>query len=189
MEKQSRWKSQKERERGARRRLAYQEQGICLKCCRRPVDGETTTCKVCKAKYKRRKAKAVSQGLCSRCRKSPLHTGKCCKQCLDKATADRKNTKDKVFAAYGGYKCACCGELEPTFLTIDHINNDGNVMRKIHSSGHPFYNWLIKNNLPSGYQILCMNCQFGKAKCNGVCPHQSCQAGELNDIVLKAASS
>jgi hypothetical protein len=83
--------------------------------------------------------------------------------------------RDQVFTAYGGYKCACCGETERMFLSIDHINNDGNVERKsgaYRGSGNAFYGWLRKNGFPPGYQVLCMNCQVGKHKNGGVCPHQ-----------------
>ena len=31
------------------------------------------------------------------------------------------------------------------------------------------YNWLIKNNFPSGFQTLCMNCQFIKREENREC--------------------
>ena len=96
--------------------------------------------------------------------------------------AEAKRTKDsqdrrrnEVFAAYGGYRCACCSETERMFLSIDHINNDGNVERKsgaYRSSGTAFYLWLCKQKFPPGYQVLCMNCQVGKHKNGGVCPHQ-----------------
>jgi ferric-dicitrate binding protein FerR (iron transport regulator) len=90
-----------------------------------------------------------------------------------KRNQDRR--KDQVFAAYGGYRCACCGESERMFLSIDHVNNDGNVERKsgaYRSSGTAFYLWLVKQQFPPGYQVLCMNCQIGKHKNGGVCPHQ-----------------
>lgn len=83
--------------------------------------------------------------------------------------------KDAVFTAYGGYKCACCGETEAMFLSIDHVHNDGNVERKAglySGNGTGFYQWLRKNGFPKGYQVLCMNCQVGKHKNGGVCPHQ-----------------
>ena len=94
------------------------------------------------------------------------------------AKTRRMNAKcrDDVFAAYGGYKCSCCGENEPMFLSIDHVNNDGAEERrsgKYHGSGTAFYQWLRKNGYPSGYQVLCMNCQVGKHKNGGVCPHQT----------------
>jgi hypothetical protein len=84
--------------------------------------------------------------------------------------------KDQVFDAYGGYICKCCGEDEPMFFSIDHIDNNGATERKSGlylGSGTAFYQWLRKNKFPSGYQVLCMNCQVGKHKNGGVCPHQT----------------
>lgn len=84
--------------------------------------------------------------------------------------------KRDVFNAYGGYVCRCCGEMEPKFLSIDHINNDGAEMRKSgkHSRGGvAFYQWLRKSGFPKGFQVLCMNCNMGKHRNGGVCPHQS----------------
>jgi hypothetical protein len=74
----------------------------------------------------------------------------------------------------GRPKCACCGEMILKFLTIDHINNDGQEERKRLklNGGMKFYRWLIKNNYPESYQVLCMNCNWGKSQNNGVCPHK-----------------
>lgn len=85
----------------------------------------------------------------------------------------------QVFEAYGGYKCACCGETEPLFLSIDHIDNDGAEMRKngVHSRGGThFYQWLRKSGFPDGFQVLCLNCNLGKHRNGGICPHQSSKA-------------
>ena len=84
--------------------------------------------------------------------------------------------RTQVFEAYGGHKCNCCGESEPMFLSIDHIDNNGAEERRsglYAGSGVGFYQWLRKNKFPSGYQVLCMNCNTGKHKNGGVCPHQS----------------
>lgn len=77
-------------------------------------------------------------------------------------------------------KCACCGETIIEFLTIDHINNDGykhrqKIMRKKGKcpSGTWLWYWLIKNNFPEGFQVLCWNCNCGRDKTNDkVCPHK-----------------
>jgi hypothetical protein len=93
----------------------------------------------------------------------------------DKTKRNQAKLRDDVFGAYGGYTCACCGETEPKFLSIDHINNDGGKERRsglYGSSGTAFYLWLRKNAFPLGYQVLCMNCQVGKHRNGGVCPHQ-----------------
>lgn len=89
-----------------------------------------------------------------------------------------KRLKDQCYEAYGGYVCACCGETEPAFLTIDHMNNDGAKHRREiagvnRGGGKKVYSWLIANNFPPGFQILCMNCNWGKARNNGICPHKA----------------
>ena len=70
-------------------------------------------------------------------------------------------------------RCACCGEAEIRFLSIDHINGNGNQHRKkiACSSGDPFYRWLVKEGMPDGYQVLCFNCNLA---CGlfGICPHK-----------------
>jgi hypothetical protein len=93
------------------------------------------------------------------------------------AKARNLRIKDAVFGAYGGYRCACCGETERAFLTIDHIENDGATWRREtfgsrFATGWQTYRWLMKHAYPSGYQVLCMNCNFGKRMNHGVCPHQ-----------------
>lgn len=77
----------------------------------------------------------------------------------------------KVLSAYGG-RCACCGESEPLFLEIDHINNDGAKHRKeIGTSAKALCRWVIKHRFPSGFQLLCANCNQGKKRNGGICPH------------------
>lgn len=80
--------------------------------------------------------------------------------------------KQLVFAAYGGAKCACCGERHQEFLSIDHANGDGAAHRKSIGwvSGN-IYGWLKKNKFPEGFRILCMNCNFALGHV-GYCPHQ-----------------
>ena len=61
--------------------------------------------------------------------------------------------RTEVFAAYGGEQCACCGESQTLFLSIDHIHNDGAQERKsgaYKGTGIGFYQWLRKNKFPSG---------------------------------------
>lgn len=95
----------------------------------------------------------------------------------DKMRTYRHKFKDKLrretFEAYGGPKCNCCGVDMFQFLSIDHINNNGKEHREELRSrgGTSFYIWLRKNGYPSGYQVLCFNCNISKAW-YGMCPHQ-----------------
>ena len=96
-----------------------------------------------------------------------------------KESAKRSNQKFRikvkiaVFEHYGN-KCNCCGETTPKFLTIDHINNDGNRHRKLtgRDTGSGMYTWIVSNNFPEYLQILCWNCNCGKSQNNGICPHK-----------------
>ena len=113
-----------------------------------------------------------SSGKCSRCYTSDWQKSKIGKEWSKKYNSDRTvEMRREVYAAYGG-KCFCCGEEEEYFLTIDHVKNDGHKKRKEHGSGSRLYGWIIKNNFPKdALQILCMNCNLGKYRCSGVCPH------------------
>jgi len=71
-----------------------------------------------------------------------------------------------------GNKCVCCGENEPKFLAIDHINGGGNEFRrKTGLFGVMLASWIIKNNFPKDLQLLCHNCNQSKAY-YGKCPHE-----------------
>jgi hypothetical protein len=87
------------------------------------------------------------------------------------------------FYSKGSMKCACCGEKELVMLTIDHINNDGGRHRKSDKSAGYIVWWIIKNNFPSGFQVLCMNCNWAK-RITGICPHKS-KSKSYNDRVLQ----
>jgi len=68
--------------------------------------------------------------------------------------------------------CRCCGEHEfLIFLTIDHITNRKNVIHKKNLHGVAMYRYLRDNNYPSGYQVLCVNCNSAKSD-SGICPHK-----------------
>lgn len=84
--------------------------------------------------------------------------------------------KLKVFNHYskGKMDCSCCGERYIEFLTIDHVHGNGaSELRNLKlKGGRHFYSWLIKNNFPRGYRILCMNCNYSRGR-HGFCPHKN----------------
>ena len=62
-------------------------------------------------------------------------------------------------------ECKLCGQKDIRYLSVDHINGFGEKHRQeINKSGIGFYNWLIKNNYPEGYQILCIACNMAKSR-------------------------
>jgi len=115
-----------------------------------------------------------NQRFCLPCR--PLATSEV-KRVNEKEYRQRSHAKvwKEVFGHYShsSFSCACCGESEPDFLTLDHINNDGGEQRKSmgHRAGNTFYGWLLRNGLPSGIQVYCSDCNSSKAK-HGECIHK-----------------
>lgn len=92
----------------------------------------------------------------------------------DRQRRNRRLVKVEVLTRYGGCFCVCCGESGIEFLTIDHMNNDGAEHRKkLGGGGIRLYPWLKKNGYPSGYQVLCYNCNIARHWNGGVCPHRN----------------
>lgn len=70
--------------------------------------------------------------------------------------------KQVVFEHYSPSMCCVkCGFQDMRALSIDHINSDGAEHRK-KLGGKNIHKWLIENNFPPQFQVLCMNCQFIK---------------------------
>src|SRR2546428_625334 len=66
-------------------------------------------------------------------------------------------------------QCKCCGESEILFLTLDHINGGGTQQRK--KIRGIFYRWIIAHGYPTGFRVLCLNCNMGRYLNGGKCPH------------------
>ena len=97
------------------------------------------------------------------------------KSWAEKNKENARKNRQLVINEYGG-KCVCCGESEPKFLALDHINNDGAEHRRSIFTGRykggNIVNWIIKNNYPKDIlQILCHNCNMSKGHW-GYCPHK-----------------
>jgi hypothetical protein len=60
------------------------------------------------------------------------------------------------------------------FLTVDHMNDDGAEHGRRLGSSHRrnIYRWLVINGFPEGFQILCWNCNSGRQRNGGICPHR-----------------
>lgn len=71
--------------------------------------------------------------------------------------------------ALGGPVCSCCGESNQLFLTIDHVHNDGKEHRRNTRDVRAAMMDAIKR--PERYTVLCFNCNCGRARNGGICPH------------------
>lgn len=177
------------------------EQGLCVACSRPHVPGK----KMCSIHIRKRREytrRVRAQGICPQCHQPSNKPGKVCTTCTDRALeAERirkadpeymeafrlyqnsysRQARERVIAGYGN-KCACCGMTGLPFLTLDHVNNDGNKDRLARRGGkksgrgedrRTWYNRLIREGFPPHIQVLCWNCNMAKAHYGGgVCPHK-----------------
>lgn len=166
---------------------------VCSTCRSRPAAPGRRGCAAClkhRREYQRvKRAQLKKNNLCTDCRAQPPTPNRTrCVDCLRRCSLYTKryvlanvvavkqakqkyyNTIRKaVFAAYGDC-CTCCGETELPFLAIDHIDGivrEGQKKKK----GSELCVWLKKQNFPSGYQILCHNCNAA-VRWGRTCPHQ-----------------
>ncbi len=88
----------------------------------------------------------------------------------EKLRLDRVAFKISVLQAYGNC-CACCGTDDTDVLSIDHVDGGGTKHRRKIGFGNAIYKWLRKNKFPSGYRVLCLNCNISIGV-HGQCPHR-----------------
>lgn len=91
-----------------------------------------------------------------------------------KHNRERYQENAEIVLNHYGRTCVCCGESIRMFLTIDHINNDGNKERQqTKTAQYDLLAKLIRDGCaPTNRQVLCRNCNWGKHCNNGICPHQ-----------------
>lgn len=132
-----------------------------------------------KLKWQRdRRDRYIRDGLCPEPPHQPLAEGhKQCYSCLRKKKEEsftkRFLLKLETLDIYGSV-CTCCGETRPEFLTIEHLNNDGKIHKKLKlGSGVVFYSWLKKNGFPQNLNLTvrCFNCNCARSS-YGICPHE-----------------
>lgn len=73
---------------------------------------------------------------------------------------------------------------------MDHVNNDGNTHRRLVTNGLnrggslEIYKWIIANDFPDDFQILCFNCNMGKHFL-GQCPHVNADGKSSSDALFE----
>lgn len=134
------------------------ELGLCVRCGEPQVKSRIGKrhCSKCDAQYRIYDKKRYYKNKVSR---------------LDAVRKRNQIAKDEIYRRLGGYVCACCGETEKLFLTIEHKNGGGRKERTYYGGSRFLPALLARKNL-DGYEILCMNCNRGKYLNGGFCPHK-----------------
>lgn len=134
----------------------------------------------------RSKAEAHKKlGLCRNCSR-PAENGTVlcgiCNKRKKELCKKKRHEYKKLVLEYYGHKCECCGEFRSEFLAVDHINGGGKKHRR--KIGENIHYWLVRNNFPKGFRLLCHNCNqsFGSF---GYCPHnvERQQMAELEEFI------
>lgn len=153
-------------------------------------DGLENWCRDCKSKASENlRAERKALGLCH-CGRSPVKGKKTCRVCRSRHNSWKKDNREyaneldkarrhdlkEIVVAHYGHRCMCPGGCEVTesaFLTVDHIEKNGGEHRKELGigGGAAFYRWLIENDFPEGYRVLCYNCHFTRGYFT-VCAHE-----------------
>jgi hypothetical protein len=99
----------------------------------------------------------------------PLFVKYCCRECSN-ALGKKRNQKIRkaVLVKYGG-ACTCCGESQPEFLSVDHVNGGGSQERRLLKSTGIMLKLYRSDVLPE-YRLLCFNCNCSRGF-SGYCPH------------------
>ncbi|HEX4503164.1 MAG TPA: hypothetical protein VH187_18680 [Scandinavium sp.] len=96
----------------------------------------------------------------------------------------RQNARIKLemLAAFD-WKCQCCGELHPDFLTLQHITGLGKTPGKRASKKEK---WFAKKHgwNKDHFAVLCYNCNCAK-QYFGRCPHEIGETPEQGIEILK----
>lgn len=72
-----------------------------------------------------------------------------------------RQNRVKLINILGGPRCTKCGYCDDwRALTLDHIRDDGNEDRKLHTNSRRLYSFYVRNpNIAiSNLQVLCANC-------------------------------
>jgi hypothetical protein len=177
--------------------------GLCTMCGKNPAVAGKSKCGQChearrgynspsKLAQPIKRADRIASNLCYRCgQHQPISGMTRCEKCRERRQLNDQSLKRESLSVYGGV-CACCGESDVRFLTIDHINGGGNQHRreinKSGKGGRDFRHWLKRNGFPPGFQVLCWNCNVARHFNGGVCPHQD-QYRSLSYIIQSNQTS
>jgi hypothetical protein len=151
-------------------------------------------CRLCtQQRMRAKRARYVEAGWCADCgatregSRSRRFCIRCAKFYSTRNTAQSRALRARVIYGYGGAQpaCRCCGESEPRFLTLDHVNNGGRAHR-IAKGAQGVLRELERTGFPAGFQVLCFNCNLARGA-YGICPHEGVPLAKASPIVARAS--
>lgn len=148
----------------------------------RDFSGRFVKQKICgRGHDKTKKGATYGNGACKQCHYLYMHHKQKTPKGKEQQHRYRAKLKKECLNQHGGATCSCCGEPNIAFLTLDHINNDGNKERQQLNTKGSLYGILKRSGYPhkDRYQVLCFNCNCAKSVNGGVCPHKEVENGSI----------
>jgi hypothetical protein len=120
-----------------------------------------------------------------------------CAKCQNaKKTSAQRERRKRVIDAYGA-KCACCGESNREFLSIDHVGGwatehkkmlgidvKRNAVGGMSKATQKIYKDIERRGFPSDiFRLLCMNCNWALG-IHGYCPHGNVTNERVEGVVF-----
>jgi hypothetical protein len=159
----------------------------CMDCKQKPAVARKR-CTGCYATWRR-----LQPGRCRYCGgtvspERPASNGRTHDSCLERRRQLWHTYRLRIVEGYGG-RCSCCGLADERFLTIDHVNNNGNQHRRELGGGNRrIFIEILKRGFPPDFQLLCFNCNCAKSTNGGVCPHEADRRAALSDDIYDAVT-
>ena len=138
--------------RDSKRRVERPHHYCCHPCSTQHVFGVCSLEDCNEAIKTQRHRKAKYSDLCSKHKKAAM-----------RKESNARN-RAKMFELLGN-KCVCCGERDPTYFQIDHIENDQDYRKDHNNGGSIKLRQYIQE--PARYQLLCANCNYAKRMNDG----------------------
>jgi len=175
------------RERDNKEYHLRKENNLCTDCGKPAVEG-MVKCEKCRYRQGDRHEyntqsynEAKKNNLCTSCGNPSDGCAKCPK-CRKRSNDFRTNFRTIALNHYGN-KCTCCGIDISEFIHFDHRDGGGHRHKK--EIGCTLAEWIVKNNFPSNFQLLCSCCNKSKYR-YGICPHIKPSEKPKNPLRLEA---
>ena len=137
-----------------------------------PVVEGQTKCRTCVQRRNALRQERIAAKICPVHSNQPALEGKqCCQTCVDDSARKYATAKLDVLTRYCGgiphCQCPRCPTTFLGFLQIDHVEGNGHTHLNPNGNrlkGFELLSWLQRHDYPTGFQVLCANCNTNKGR-------------------------
>jgi len=142
------------------RYLRLKKEGLCPRC-RKPANPNRVYCAGCYVKIQAATVEYRKTHQDQHRKANRAYGQRHMKVICERSARRYRKCRQEIITHYGAH-CVWCGETNPIFLTIDHVNDDGAQKQEVEGTGTTFFKYIKDHGFPPDYQILCYNCNCAK---------------------------